>query len=157
MSNVVLTRIDNRLIHGQVAKQWAKETGANLLLVVNDEAAQDTLRQQLMNMAAPAGVNTRYVPVDEAMDVIANEGDKTIFIIVENPSDALKLVEAGAPIEKINVGNMHMCEGKHQIAVTVAIDDADKEVFRKLADKNVALEIQRNPGVAKEDASELTK
>ena len=54
MPNILLTRIDNRLIHGQVAAQWSGVLGANLLLVANDAVAKDEFRQGLMNMAAPA-------------------------------------------------------------------------------------------------------
>ena len=53
MPNIVLTRIDNRLVHGQVATQWCGAIGANLILVANDEVAGNSLRQGLMNMAAP--------------------------------------------------------------------------------------------------------
>lgn len=58
--NIVLVRVDNRLIHGQVATQWTSTVGANLLLVANDEVAKSKMRQNLMNMAAPQGVATRY-------------------------------------------------------------------------------------------------
>ena len=51
MPDIVLTRIDNRLIHGQVATQWCGVVGANLLLVANDAVSTDTFRQGLMNMA----------------------------------------------------------------------------------------------------------
>ena len=54
MPNILLTRIDNRLIHGQVATQWCGAIGANLILVPNDAVAGDKLRQGLMDMAAPA-------------------------------------------------------------------------------------------------------
>lgn len=50
MPNIVLTRIDNRLIHGQVATMWSGVLGVNLLLVANDNVAKDELRQSLMNM-----------------------------------------------------------------------------------------------------------
>ena len=59
MPNIVLTRIDNRLIHGQVATMWTASVGANLLLVANDEVSKDEFRQSLMDMAAPAAAQTR--------------------------------------------------------------------------------------------------
>ena len=58
--NILLTRIDNRLIHGQVATQWNSTLGANLILVANDDVAGNKMRQNLMNMAAPTGVATRF-------------------------------------------------------------------------------------------------
>ena len=48
MPNIVLTRIDNRLIHGQVATMWSSSVGANLLLVANDEVCTNEFRQGLM-------------------------------------------------------------------------------------------------------------
>ena len=54
--NILLTRIDNRLVHGQVATQWNSTLGSNLILVANDDVASNTMRQNLMKMAAPAGV-----------------------------------------------------------------------------------------------------
>ncbi len=39
--NILLTRIDNRLIHGQVATQWNGTIGANLILVANDAVANN--------------------------------------------------------------------------------------------------------------------
>ena len=62
MPNIVLTRIDNRLVHGQVATQWCGSIGANLILVANDEVAGNKLRQGLMDMAAPA-----YASIDSAV------------------------------------------------------------------------------------------
>lgn len=58
--NILLTRIDNRLVHGQVATQWNSTLGSNLILVANDDVATNTMRQNLMKMAAPAGVATRF-------------------------------------------------------------------------------------------------
>ena len=68
--NIVLARIDNRLIHGQVATQWNSYVGGNLILVANDEVASNKMRQNLMDMAAPAGVATRYFPLQKTIDVI---------------------------------------------------------------------------------------
>lgn len=63
MPNIVLTRINNRLVHGQVVTQWCGSIGANLILVANDEVAGNKLRQGLMDMAAPS-----YVLLDTGED-----------------------------------------------------------------------------------------
>ena len=154
--NILLTRIDNRLIHGQVATQWSGTLGANLILVANDKVAKDKMRQGLMDMAAPAGAQTRYFTIQKTIDVIHKAATRQkIFIIVETPEDALKLVEGGVPIKVLNIGNMHMAEGKRQVATTVAVNDEDVATFKKLEDKGVKLEIQRVPTTAKEDVSKL--
>ena len=67
----MLTRIDNRLIHGQVATQWTGVIGANLLLVANDAVANDQFRQGLMNMAAPSYAQTRYFSIEKTCQIIS--------------------------------------------------------------------------------------
>ncbi|MGI6109249.1 MAG: PTS galactosamine transporter subunit IIB [Eubacteriaceae bacterium] len=154
--NIMLTRIDNRLIHGQVATQWSGTIGANLILVANDKVANDKMRQGLMDMAAPSGAQTRYFSIKKTIDVIHKAAPRQkIFIIVENPQDALKLVEGGVPIKTLNIGNMHMAEGKRQVATSVAVDDEDVAAFKKLQEEGVELQIQRVPTTAKEDVNKL--
>ena len=64
MPNIILTRIDNRLVHGQVGVTWTKTIGANLLLVANDEASQDKLQQQLMSVTAKSsGAGIRFFDI----------------------------------------------------------------------------------------------
>lgn len=156
MPNILLTRIDNRLIHGQVATMWTSFVGANLILVANDKVASDEMRQGLMDMAAPNGVQTRYFTLQKTIDVIHKAADRQkIFIICETPEDVLALVEGGVPIEEVNIGNMHMAEGKRQVAGSVAVDDADVAAFKKLEEKGVKLEIRRVPSEAAESTSKL--
>lgn len=156
MPNIILTRIDNRLIHGQVATQWTKVIGANLLLVANDGVAENKMQQNLMDMSAPASVATRYFSIQKTIDIIDKASPKQqIFIICGNPQDVLRLVEGGVPIKTLNIGNMHMDHGKRQVARSVAVDDADVEAFRKLQELGVTLEIQRVPTEGKEDVNKL--
>ncbi len=156
MPNIVLTRIDNRLIHGQVATQWTSTVGANLLLVANDAVATDAMRQGLMKMACPAQAQTRFFSLEKTCAIIGKASpSQHIAIICETPQDVLKLVEGGVPIKSVNIGNMHMAEGKRQVATSVAVDDADVAAFRRLQELGVELYIQRTPSIAKEDINKL--
>ena len=158
MPNIILTRIDNRLIHGQVATQWCGSIGANLILVANDVVAGDKLRQGLMDMAAPAYAATRYWTLEKTISTIHKASAKQlIFIVCETPSDVLTLVEGGVPIKKVNIGNMHMAQGKRQVAGSVAVDDKDVEAFRKLRELGVELEIRRVPTESSENIEKIFK
>lgn len=87
--------------------------GSNLILVANDDVATNTMRQNLMKMAAPAGVATRFFSLQKTIDVIGKASPRQkIFIVAETPEDVLTLVKGGVPIKKVNIGNMHMSEGK---------------------------------------------
>jgi len=154
--NLVLTRIDNRLIHGQVATAWTQHSGANLLVVPNDKIATDTTRQSLMNMATPPGVQTRFFTIQKTIDILHKASDRQIIaLIVETPQDVLKLVEGGIPIKVVNIGNMHMSKGKTQISKAICVDEDDIKAFKKLNELGVKLEIQRVPTEHKEDIMPL--
>lgn len=154
--NILLTRIDNRLVHGQVATQWNSTLGSNLILVANDDVASNTMRQNLMKMAAPAGVATRFFSLQKTIDVIGKASPRQkIFIVAETPEDVLTLVKGGVPIKKVNIGNMHMSEGKRQVATSVAVNDEDVAAFKELQELGVELEIRRVPSTLVEDTSKL--
>jgi PTS system N-acetylgalactosamine-specific IIB component len=158
MLNLVLVRIDNRLVHGQVATQWCGSVGANLLLVSNDEVSTNTLRQGLMDMAAPSYAQTRYWSIDKTIKNIHKASDKQkVFIVCETPQDVLKLVEGGVPIKKVNIGNMHMSEGKRQVVGSVAVDASDIAAFKRMQELGVELEIRRVPTESAEDIRKLFK
>ena len=154
--NILLTRIDNRLIHGQVATQWNSTIGSNLILVANDDVSTNTMRQNLMKMAAPTGVATRFFSLDKTIEIIGKASPKQkIFIVAESPQDVLKLVKGGVPIRKVNIGNMHMSDGKRQVATSVAVDDSDVAAFKELQELGVELEIQRGPSTPVENINKL--
>lgn len=156
MPNIVMTRIDNYLIHSRITAQWFGATGANLIIVANDDVAVDKMRQALMDMAAPSYISVRYWSIQKAIETIhmASERQK-IFIVCEKPFDVLRLVEGGVPITKVSVGYMYMTEGKRQITPSVAVDDNDVAVFAKLRRLGVELEMRRIPAEPADDIEKL--
>lgn len=151
MPNIVLTRIDNRLVHGQVGVTWTKTIGANLLLVANDEAAQDKLQQQLMAVTAKSsGVGIRFFTIDKTAAIIDRAApSQKIFIVCKTPQDVRRLVDKGVPLKEVNVGNMHFLEGKRQITKKVYADDQDMDDLKYVASKGVHVYIQDVPGDTK--------
>ena len=146
MPNILLTRIDNRLIHGQVGVTWVNHLGANLILVANDNAANDPVSQSLMEMVLPDTIQTRFFTLDKTINIINKAAERQkIFIVCATPQDVLKLVKGGVPIDKVNIGNMHFKKGKKQISSTVFMDEDDLNAFRELNKLGVKLEIRRVP------------
>ena len=154
MPNILLTRVDNRLIHGQVANVWTHSIGTNLIVVANDEVANDKFQQDLLSMSAQ--VDVRFFSIQQTIDVIHKASDsQLIFIVCSAPQDVLKLVKGGVPIDKLNIGNMHFSEGKKQIHKTVSVDENDIETFKELLKLGVECTIQRGPEESKIDIQPL--
>lgn len=150
--NILLTRIDNRLVHGQVGITWTTTIGANLLIVADDLVAQDPLQQQLMGITAESsGAGIRFFTVDHTIDIIHKAAPhQKIFIICRTPEEVKRLVDGGVPLTEVNVGNMHYSPGKKQISTKVYADENDLEILRDIAAKGVKVFIQDTPGDKKE-------
>lgn len=146
MPNILLTRIDNRLIHGQVGMTWTNWLGANLVLVADDELAADKTQQALMDMAIAGEAESRYFTLQKTIDVIHKAASRQkIFIVVRTPQSALKLVEGGVPIDKINVGNLHYAEGKKQVSKVISVTEDDIRCFQELEKRGIPCTAQGTP------------
>lgn len=150
--NILLTRIDNRLVHGQVGVTWTMTLGANLIIVADDLVAEDNLQQQLMGVTAKSsGAGIRFFTLQKTIDIINKAADhQKIFIVVRTPAEARKLIEGGVPIREVNVGNMHFNKGKKQLSKKVYVDDKDLEDLRAIKNMGVDVYIQDVPGEIKE-------
>lgn len=155
MPDIMLTRIDNRLVHGQVGVAWTGALGGcNLIVVADDVAANDPIQQTLMTATAKnAGCGIRFFTLDKTIEVIHKaSASQHIFLVVRNPQSARKLVEGGVPIDKLCIGNMHVGPGKTVCGEAhVYMDEQDKEDLRAIREKGVDVYIQIAPGDRKID------
>lgn len=144
--NILLVRIDNRLVHGQVGVTWVNYLGANLLVVANDEVANDEVQQSLMDMVLPDVIQSRYFTLQKTIDVIHKASPRQkIFLVVKDVHDVLALKEGGVPFDHVNIGNMHYEEGKKQVSSTVSVDDKDVAAFKRLDELGVKLDLRGVP------------
>ncbi|KAA9001759.1 PTS mannose transporter subunit IIAB [Affinibrenneria salicis] len=140
-----LARIDDRLIHGQVATRWTKETNVNRIIVISDEVAADNVRKTLLTQVAPPGVTAHVVDVAKAIRVYNNPkyaGDR-VMLLFTNPTDVLTLVENGVDISSVNIGGMAFRQGKTQVNNAVSIDEKDIAAFKKLNARGIELEVRK--------------
>ncbi|WP_312694675.1 PTS galactosamine transporter subunit IIB [Caproiciproducens sp.] len=149
--NIIYTRVDNRLVHGQVGNIWATFVNTNLLVVVDDEAANDPIQQQLMKMTADAvGVEIRFFSVEKTIKVIHNaSASQKIFLVAKTPRIIRRLVDGDVPIRECNIGNMHFSEGKKVFHEQhVYVDQEDIDDIEYLKSKGLHVFIQMTPNSA---------
>ena len=114
---IAFCRIDDRLIHGQVATVWTKMTGCNRIMCVNDDVAQDEMRKKLLIQVAPPGIKAYVVPVDKAVAAYKDpkyDSFKTLFLFT-NPADVVRAVKGGIPFKSVNLGGKCFKDGSSSI------------------------------------------
>jgi PTS system mannose-specific IIB component len=109
-----LARIDDRLIHGQVATRWTKETNVKRIIVVSDEVAADKVRSTLLTQVAPPGVTAHVVDIAKMLRVYNNPkyAGERVMLLFTNPTDVERIVEGGVKISSVNIGGMAFRQGK---------------------------------------------
>jgi PTS system mannose-specific IIB component len=140
-----LARIDDRLIHGQVATRWTKETNVSRIIVVSDDVAADNMRSTLLKQVAPPGVTAHVVDVEKAIRVYNNPkyAKDRVMLLFTNPTDVVRMVEHGVDITSVNIGGMAFRQGKNQVNNAVSVDEKDIEAFKKLNTHGIELEVRK--------------
>ncbi|MFK3659707.1 MULTISPECIES: PTS mannose transporter subunit IIAB [Enterobacterales] len=140
-----LARIDDRLIHGQVATRWTKETNVTRIIVVSDEVAADTVRKTLLTQVAPPGVTAHVVDVAKMIRVYNNPqyAGERVMLLFTNPTDVERIVEQGVKITTVNIGGMAFRQGKTQVNNAISVDEKDIEAFNKLNARGIELEARK--------------
>ncbi len=147
---VLLARVDDRLIHGQVVHGWGRPLGATFFAVVSDELRADPERAELYLFAVPEGAAGRTLSVEESLGVAFRAeaaAARTILLFAELATPR-RLAERGFPLEALNVGGLHHAPGKHEVLPYVFLDAGDRDELRRLAALGVRVTAQDLPGNA---------
>ena len=132
---IVGCRIDGRLIHGQVANLWSAKLDVSRIMVVDNDVVNNDVEKSGLKLATPPGVKLSILPVDKAAaNILAGKYDsQRLLIVARKPDRFLGLVEAGVPLETLNVGNMSQTPETR--AITRSINVVDKAAANILAGK----------------------
>lgn len=154
-----LARIDDRLIHGQVATRWTKESRVSRIVVVNDDVAKDSVRSTMLKSVAPPGVTAHVVDVEKMIRVYNNPeyAGERMMLLFTNPTDVVRLMEAGVEFKSINVGGMAYKDGKKMITSAVAVDEKDIEAFKVLDAKDIELDVRKVSNDSRQYMMDLLK
>lgn len=150
-------RIDERLIHGQVATMWTNALHLTRLMVIGDDIVKNDIQKTALKTACPHGVHLSILTAKGAARRI-NSGKyqgQTVLILVKNPGVLRELVDNGVKLPEINVGNMSTKANSRQVAKSVAVTEEDIENFKYLDQKGCYLYHQMVPAEDKEDFMKL--
>lgn len=156
-------RLDERMIHGQVAIKWSRLLGVDRIIVGNDDAAANPVVQQSLMMAAPPTCKTAIVPVDKAIALCTDPRAESlkILLIVSNPDDLLKVAKAIPNIPQINVGNYGRIAAKHGTEMRKTYDqnlylyEDEKAVLKQVVALGYPCNMQTTPEMTSQDLGKL--
>lgn len=138
-AKITALRVDDRLIHGQVAMTWTKQLAVQGIVVANDEAANDNTQKMALKMAVPGGIKSLIKPVDEAIRILNNPkaSRMRILVLTRTVKDALKIRQSVGEIGFLNVGNTGRFDGidvseKLVLTPTIMLTKAEQQALKDL-------------------------
>jgi mannose/fructose/N-acetylgalactosamine-specific phosphotransferase system component IIB len=149
---LVLARVDDRLIHGQVVVGWARHTQADCIIVANDAVAADPMQRTLLPMAVPQGIEVAIYRVREAAERLSSgaHAARRAILLFSSPADALAFSKAGGSLSELNVGGIRFAPGKEQLRKSVSMGTEDKDALTELYHTGVSVYLQMVPADPKE-------
>ncbi len=145
MDNIILTRIDERLVHGQV-QMWIKSLNCNMVIVANDKVSEDKMSQMLMKTSIPKSIDMRFFSIEKTCEIIHKASPRQkIYLVIDSCKDAFRLVDGGVPINKINLGNVHKKENSQKITRSIYLTDEDKLYLKKMVESGIEFDTQTTP------------
>jgi mannose/fructose/N-acetylgalactosamine-specific phosphotransferase system component IIB len=152
-----LIRIDDRLVHGQVAFTWTPALGIDCIIVANDRSAGDEFLKMTMGLAKPAGVRLLIKTLKETPGCLDDPKNKSanILLIIESVKDAYTLCAEVPEIRSINFGGIRAKAGAKPISKAISLTDADITLVRELLQKGIELEIRQVPTDKKKQVENL--
>ncbi len=130
--SIVLARVDERLIHGQVALAWLREVDVDTVMVVDDESANDPLKKTLLEMAVSGRMKCLVKTTTDAVTYLEKHPSKKIFMCVKSPLVLENLMDNGVAIPKINIGGIYTREDRKQYFKTIFLTKEEKENLLRL-------------------------
>ncbi|AYW47270.1 PTS mannose transporter subunit IIAB [Tetragenococcus osmophilus] len=156
---IVSIRIDERLIHGQVATMWTNHLKADRIIVIDDEIVHDEMEKDVLKMAKPSSCKLSILTTRGAANRI-NAGkyeNERVFILVKNPTTLVALLKNNLDLIEVNVGNMSSKKDSKQITKSISLTEEDIEKFEVLNKRHVELFAQMTPNDEKRNFMNLLK
>jgi len=145
---IILARIDDRLVHGQVVAGWNRILKAKYIVVVSDDVSGDEFRRTMIeNAAAPGDIIVRVLTAKAAAEVIGAGGFENggVILLFANPSEVLDFMNVDSFLDVVNVGGLHQAPGKLEYATALWLDDRDINDIYTIRNRGVNLFYQMVP------------
>ena len=148
MKNIVLARVDDRLIHGEVVSVWTPSLNVNRIIIVDDGVAADSFNKRVIKALAPNGVKCNVYSVERGADILqrpSKEAGEKVMVLTKTPITYVRMVELGCTFDAVNLGGMGLRDERTPFIKNVACSPDEITAIKELMDKGVHVYYQLVP------------
>jgi PTS system mannose-specific IIB component len=145
--SIILTRVDNRLVHGQILETWVPYKNANSIVVFNDDVFNNSLQREIIKAFVPSYIEVIIKRIDDIPSLLdyVNSIKKRCIVLLFNIHDALLAYKKGLPISKLNLGNIHCQPGRRQVTQTIYLNNEEIEELKIFEGMGIQVELKTVP------------
>lgn len=142
--NFTLSRVDERLAHGQIITSWTKYLGVSIIWIIDDQICKDDFMKQVLQLSAPSGIKIEIYSVQQAVDKAEQEKDSSskVLLLFKRIQYVLGAVKQGLDIKEVNLGNLGSLAGRKAISKNVNLNPSEIEMVKELMDKGLLVYLQ---------------
>lgn len=161
---IKMLRIDDRLIHGQVAVVWSKNLNVSRIVVISDSISQNEIQKAALKMAAPDNIKAFILPVAKALKLLNDprSANLPILVIMNDPVEVEQVLQGLKPESRpeiLDLANYGRIAGdidsKNKISDTVYLTDHEKNIFKDLSSRDFKFIYQPLPSDAVKKLDDL--
>lgn len=145
MQNLVLTRIDDRLIHGQVMTKWIKETGAENVVIIDDATSKNEFMINVFEQAIPEDIGIGVFNKEDGVQFFSQPLEAPTMILVKVPETIEYLINHGIDIKDLDLGGMGAKDGRSTLYQYISTSHEEDQCFYRLLDKEMNVYVQIVP------------
>jgi PTS system mannose-specific IIB component len=135
---VLILRVDDRLVHGQVIAGWARPLGIQSLILASDRISRDEWACNAYQLAIPEGIKFSCLELKTCVETLGGGAEsKRVLVVVEKVVDAYNLVAQGLAVHEVNIGGISYSEGARSIAPYIYLTGDEIEACVKLYQRGI--------------------
>ncbi|MBU5591554.1 PTS sugar transporter subunit IIB [Clostridium sp. MSJ-4] len=141
---IKLLRIDDKLLHGQVAFSWVRNLKIHTIIIADDKVAYDEFSKMTLGLSKPTGVNLIIVEVDEAIELLKSHVNSgmNVMAIVSSIDNAYRIIYNIPEIKSLNLGVLRKNYNSVSLTHDIAINENEAKLCKEILDKSVEIEIR---------------
>jgi mannose/fructose/N-acetylgalactosamine-specific phosphotransferase system component IIB len=144
---LVLYRIDDRLIHGQVVVGWGQPLDVRFIVLVDDAVAGSDWEQELYRMGVPPEMELYFHTAADAISALPGyQSDPRPGLLLTGDIPTMRKLVDGAGVTSVNVGGIHSKPGRVQRMRYVFLTPEEEDALRDLAARGAKVTAQDVPG-----------
>lgn len=156
---IKLFRIDDRLIHGQVAFAWTRATGTDHIIVADDDSYSNDMKKMTLKLAKPPATQLTIVPISKFDKAYEKYRNKNLMIITGNTESAKNIIKQLSPsdLKSICLGGLRPGEDKKNVASGVSLSNKDFSNLDEITKKGFNVILQETPTSRKTNYTDIRR